>query len=59
VAADLIGVKQRRAFWASLRQALLQGRDQVDHVAAGGFRRRHLALWPLALSSISFFTSSV
>jgi hypothetical protein len=40
MAAGLIGVKQRRAFSALLlRQALLQGRDDVDHVAAGGLRR--------------------
>jgi hypothetical protein len=51
MAADLIGVRQR--------QALLQGRDQVDYVATGGFCGGAWHFWPLALSSISFFTSSV
>ena len=35
MAADLIDVRQRRASWLLLRQALLQGGNHVDNVAAG------------------------
>ena len=38
-----------------LRQALLQGRDDVDHVAAGTLRRRRLALLTLGLGVDQFF----
>jgi hypothetical protein len=38
-----------------LRQALLQGRDDVDHVAAGRLRRRRFALLTLGLGVDQLF----
>jgi hypothetical protein len=38
-----------------LRQALLQGRDNVDHVAAGRLRRRRLAFLTLGIGVNQLF----